>query len=204
MIHLLVVDDHPVVGEGLRAILRDEPDFSSVEVATDVKLATRIIATGQPDVVVFDMRLRGVDDGIELLRQHGDGRPAFLMLSAQTYPSTYRAALEGGAAGFISKIAPVREIVRAIRTVATGGRAFSAAALQGARSARRLPTARELQIVALIRTGATNAEIGERLVIRRKTVESELRRLFNRYAVSNRTALAHLAEREGWLLGASR
>jgi DNA-binding NarL/FixJ family response regulator len=201
VIHVLVVDHHPVIGEGLRALLGDEPEFSSVETATDTESAMQIIATGRPDVVVCEVQLKGANGGLLLLRQNGETRPAFIMFSAQTYPAAYRAALEGGAAGFISKTAPLREIVRAIRIVAAGGRAFSAAALDGARSARRRPTARELQIVDLISTGATNAEIAYRLAIRRKTVESELRRLFNRYAVPNRTALAHLAEREGWLVG---
>ena len=77
---------------------------------------------------------------------------------------------------------------------------MSGTVLNGARSAHRRPAPRELEIVALVAAGATNAEVARRLTIGLPTVEGVLRRLFNRYSVPNRTALARLADREGWLL----
>lgn len=200
MIRLLVVDEHPVVGEGIRAILSSEPDFS-VESVTDVDSADLALDARSPDVVLCEVHLQGRNSGLDLLRHWRRSRPAWIMFSAHAFPSNYFEAVEGGAAGFVSKTAPPDEIVRSIRTVARGGKAFSTSALDSARTARRRPAPRELEIVALVAAGATNAEIARRLSIGLPTVEGVLRRLFDRYSVSNRTALARLADGEGWLFG---
>ena len=202
VIRLLVVDDHPVVGEGIRAMLANEPDFS-VEIVTDVESATNALDVRTPDVVLSEIHLNGRNGGLDLLRHRVPSRSAFIMFSAFAFPSFYVEAAEGGAAGFISKTARPEEIVRSIRTVAQGGKAFSADALDGARAARRRPAPRELEIVVLVAAGATNAEIARRLAIRLPTVEAVLRRLFDRYSVPNRTALARLADRQGWLVDSS-
>jgi DNA-binding NarL/FixJ family response regulator len=82
--------------------------------------------------------------------------------------------------------------------VAAGGTAFPAAARQAASDALRVPSPRELEILALVGEGLSNAEIAARLSLRVKTVESQLRRLFDRYDVMSRTALVRLAARQGW------
>ncbi|MDQ2935519.1 MAG: response regulator transcription factor [Chloroflexota bacterium] len=203
MIRLLVVDDQPVVGEGIRAIFRNEPDVS-VETATDGLSAAGVLNAGNHDVVLAETCLQGRHGGLDLLKRRRQGFPPFVMFSAHAFPSHYLEAVEGGAAGFLSKAARPDEIVRSIRTVANGGKAFSATALEGARAARRRPARRELEIVALVAAGATNADIARRLSIGLATVEGVLRRLFDRYGVPNRTALARLAEGEGWLFGLTR
>jgi len=200
-IRLLVVDEHPVVGEGIRAILDDEAGFW-VETVTDVESATDALDARPFDVVLSEIPFQGRNAGLEHLR-HGKRTSAFIMFSAYTFPILYFEAVERGAAGFLSKTAPPEEIARSIRTVALGGKAFSAAALEGARAARRRPATRESEIVELVAAGATNAEIARRLAIGLPTVEAVLRRLFDRYSVPNRTALARLADSEGWLLGLS-
>ncbi len=200
MIRLLVVDEHPVVGEGIRAILHDEPDVS-VETATDVSSAIEALDARSPDVVLSEIHLQGDNSGLDLLRHTMQSRSAFIVFSAYAYPCFYFDAVAGGAAGFLSKSAPPDEIIRSIRAVAQGGKAISAAALDGARAARRRPARRELEIVALVAAGAGNTEIARRLSIGLPTVEGVLRRLFDRYSVPNRTALARLAEGEGWLFG---
>lgn len=202
MIRLLVVDEHPVVGEGIRAIVSGEPDFS-VETVPDVDSAGLALDARSPDVVLCEVHLHGRNGGLDLLRHWRRGRPLWIMFSAHAFPINYLEAVEGGAAGFLSKTAPPDEIVRSIRTVARGGKAFSALALDGARTARRRPAPRELEIVALVAAGATNSEIARALSIGMPTVEGVLRRLFDRYSVSNRTALARLADGEGWLFGLS-
>ena len=83
--------------------------------------------------------------------------------------------------------------------MAAGGTAFPLAARKAASDALRMPTPRELEIVALVAEGLSNAEIADRLSLRVKTVESQLRRLFDRYDVTSRTALVRLAERQGWI-----
>ena len=201
-IRLLVVDEHPVIGEGIRAILNDEPDFL-VETVTDVNAANAALDARHHDIVICEIRLQGRNAGLDLLRQRRESGSAFIVFSAHCVPSFYAEAVERGAAGFLSKTATRDQIVRSIRTVAKGGRAISAAALNGARGAHRRPAPRELEIVALVAAGATNAEVGRRLQIGLPTVEAVLRRLFDRYSVPNRTALARLADREGWLLDLS-
>ena len=197
MIRLLVVDEHPVIGEGIRAILNDQPDFW-VEAVTDVESATAALDARHHHIVICEIRLQGCSAGLDLLRQRRMDA-AFIMFSAHSSSSFFAEAVEQGAAGFLSKKASPDKIVRSIRTVARGGKAVSPAALNGARIARRKPAPRELEIVALVAVGATNAEIARRLLIALPTVEGVLRRLFDRYSVPNRTALARLADGEGWL-----
>jgi DNA-binding NarL/FixJ family response regulator len=198
MIRLLVVDEHPVIGEGIRAILNDQPDFL-VETVTDVDSATAALDARHHDIVICEIPLQGRNAGLDLLRQRRKDGSAFIIFSAHSVPSFYAEAVEQGAAGFLPKTASPDKILRSIRTVAKGGKAISAAALNGARIARRKPAPRELEIVALVAAGATNAEIARRLSIGLPTVEGVLRRLFDRYSVPNRTVLARLADGEGWL-----
>jgi len=139
-------------------------------------------------------------DGLEILARHMPG-PAFIMLSAYTYPSYYVAAVERGAKGYLSKMASIEQILKAVRTVAAGGTAFTDDARRAVRTAPRPPTPREAQILALVAEGLGNAEIAERLLLRLKTVESQLRRMFDRYDVTSRTSLVRVAQRQGWIEG---
>jgi DNA-binding NarL/FixJ family response regulator len=199
MIRLLVVDEHLVIGEGIRAILSHEPDFW-VETTTNVHAANAALDALNHDIVISEIRLQGRNAGLDLLRDRGKDGLAFIMFSAHSIPSFYVEAVQRGAAGFLSKTVAPDKIVESIRTVTRGGKAFSAAALHGARIALRRPAPRELEIVALVAAGATNAEVACQLLIGVPTVEGVLRRLFHRYSVSNRTALARVADGEGWLL----
>ena len=100
-----------------------------------------------------------------------------------------------------SKMAGIEEILAAVRKVAAGGTAFSDTVRRAARSALRPPTPRESQILALVAEGHGNAEIAESLSLRVKTVESQLRRMFDRYDVESRTSLVRVAQRQGWIEG---
>lgn len=197
MIRVAIVEDHPAIAEGLAALIKGAPDVTVVGTARDVPSATRLIEHEVPDVVLCDIRLADAGDGLELVRRPGPG-PAFVMLSAYWYPSYHVRAVELGARGYLSKMATVDQIIGAVKTVAAGGTAFPAAARQAASDALRVPTPRELEILALVAEGLSNAEIAERLSLRVKTVESQLRRLFDRYDVPSRTALVRLAARQGW------
>jgi DNA-binding NarL/FixJ family response regulator len=200
VIRLLVVDEQPVIGAGIRAILDDQPDVS-VETVSDVTSATDVLDARPPDVVLCEIQFQGRNRGLDLLRDRAPSRTAFIMFSACAFPSFYAEAIDRGAAGFLPKTSPPDLIVRSIRSVAQGGKAFPFAVLDRARAARRRPATRELEIVVLVAAGATNVQIARRLVIGLPTVEAVLRRLFDRYSVPNRTALARLADSEGWLAG---
>jgi DNA-binding NarL/FixJ family response regulator len=200
VIRLAIIEDHPAIAEGLTALLRDELDVTVVGTARDSDAADRLIETQSPDVILCDIRLAGTVDGLEVLGHHTPG-PAFIMLSAYSYPSYYAAAVERGAKGYLSKMASIAQILTAVRAVAAGGTAFPADVRQAARTALRPPTPRESQILALVAEGHSNAEISEVLSLRVKTVESQLRRMFDRYDVTSRTSLVHVAQRQGWIEG---
>jgi DNA-binding NarL/FixJ family response regulator len=200
VIRLAIVEDHPAIAEGLAALLRGEPDLTIVGTAPDSVGADRLIEAQSPDVILCDIRLAGSVDGLEVLANHTPG-PAFIMLSAYSYPSYYAAAVEHGARGYLSKMATIEQIITAVRAVAAGGTAFPNDVRRAARAALRPPTPREAQILSLVAEGHSNAQIAELLTLRVKTVESQLRRMFDRYDVTSRTSLVHVAQRQGWIEG---
>jgi len=120
MIRLAILEDHPAIAEGLTALMKGEPDVTVVGTARDSVAAERLIQSQSPDVILCDIRLAGTVDGLEILARHTPG-PAFIMLSAYSYPSYYSAAVERGAKGFLSKMAAIDEILTAVRKVAAGG-----------------------------------------------------------------------------------
>lgn len=197
MIRVAIVEDHPAIADGLAALIKGSSDVAVVGTARDVRSASTLIERETPDVVLCDIRLTDAGDGFDLVGHHRPG-PAFIILSAYWYPSYHVRAVELGARGYLSKMATIEQIISAVKTVAAGGTAFPAAARQAASDALRVPTPRELEILGLVAEGLSNAEIAERLSLRIKTVESQLRRLFDRYDVTSRTALVRLAARQGW------
>lgn len=198
MVRIAIVEDHPAIADGLAALIRGSPEVTVVGTAGDVESASALIERELPDVVLCDIRLSNDGDGFDLVRRHRSG-PGFIILSAYWYPSYHVKAVELGARGYLSKMATIDQIVAAIGTVAAGGTAFPPAARQAASDALRAPTPREFEIIELVADGLSNADIGERLSLRVKTVESQLRRLFDRYDVASRTALVRLAARQGWI-----
>jgi DNA-binding NarL/FixJ family response regulator len=198
MIRVAIVEDHPAIADGLAALIQGLSGVKVVGTAPDVRSANKLIEHEKPDIVLCDIRLADAGDGFNLVRRHRTG-PAFIILSAYWYPSYHVRAVELGAKGYLSKMATIDEIVRAVETVAAGGTAFPVAARRAASDALRVPTPRELEILALVAEGLSNAEIGDRLSLRVKTVESQLRRLFDRYDLTSRTALVRLAARQGWI-----
>ncbi|HEY8437296.1 MAG TPA: response regulator transcription factor [Candidatus Limnocylindrales bacterium] len=201
MIRFVVVDDHPAIAAALSAAVGDRGDVELVAVARSAADAADVIAATRPDVVVCDLWLDGQPAGLDVLATlvATPRGPRVLILSGFDQPSFLRAAFEGGAAGYLSKAAPVPDIVDAIVAVAAGETRFPDVTLRALREAPRRPSPRELAAIRLLARGASNDEIAVGLGISIKTVESHLRRLFGRYGVLSRTELAMLAVREGWL-----
>lgn len=192
MIRVAVVDDHPLVREGTAAIVDRADDMEIAGVAGSLD-ELRPILDGSVDVLLLDLRL-GQESGFELLREASGVLPAVVCLTSYDYPQYADAAMRLGAAGFVVKTAPTAELLDAVRRAAAGGMAF------GVRPGRGVVLSdRERQVVGLIVAGASNDEIGARLGISARTVESHLRRLFDRTDVASRTELAARALREGWL-----
>lgn len=198
MIRVLLVDDHPLVIDGLRRTLEQQPDMTVIDAVADLAAAEAVLAAKQVDVAIVDIRLPD-GSGLELLRE-GAAAPAFVMLSSFDTPQYQHAALRLGAAGYLLKTAPSDEIVTAVRRVATGGFAFAQRVSRTVAPGHwKQPTGREIDIVRGVMDGRSNDEIGADLGLSRKTVEAYLSRLFHRYGVTTRTELALRAERERWL-----
>ena len=193
MIRVAVVDDHPLVREGTAAIVARAEDMEIAGVAGSLE-ELRPMLDGSVDVLLLDLRL-GQDSGFDLLRTQADApMPAVVVLTSYDYPQYADAALRLGAAGFVVKTAPTAELLDAIRRAAGGGLAFGVRPGNGVAL-----SGREREVVRLVVDGASNDEIGARLGISSRTVESHLRRLFERLRVASRTELAARALREGWL-----
>ena len=200
-IRVLLVDDHPAILDAVGAGVRDAPDLALAGTARTLAEARAALEAGRGslDVVVSDVQLAGEAEGLRLLEGMPPDGPVVLLLSSFDQPPLIRTAFERGAAGYLIKTSEVAEILDAVRTVAAGGTAFSAAMLRAIRSAPRRPSDREIEVLGLLCGGASNDEIGVRLGVTEKTVESHLRRLFDRYGVLSRTELAVLALHEGWV-----
>jgi DNA-binding NarL/FixJ family response regulator len=152
-----------------------------------------ILRDGAVEVLLLDLRL-GEESGFDLLRGSEKPMPAVVVVTSYDYPQYADAALRLGAAGFVVKTAPTAELLDAIRRAAAGGLAF------GVRPGGGISlSAREREVLRLVVDGASNDEIGGRLGISSRTVESHLRRLFERLGIASRTELAARALREGWL-----
>jgi DNA-binding NarL/FixJ family response regulator len=187
-----VVDDHPLVREGTAALIDRQEDMAIAGVAGSLQELRPILDAGSTDVLLLDLRL-GQESGFELLRS--DARmPAVVVVTSYDYPQYADAALRLGAAGFVVKTAPTAELLDAIRRAAGGGLAFGVRPGGGV-----VLSGREREVLQLVVDGASNDEIGSRLGISSRTVESHLRRLFERHGVASRTELAARALREGWL-----
>jgi DNA-binding NarL/FixJ family response regulator len=197
VIRVAVVDDHPLVREGTAALIDRQDDMEIAGVASSLDELQTILGNTEVHVLLLDLRL-GDESGFDLLRHESAGRmPAVVVVTSYDYPQYADAALRLGAAGFVVKTAPTAELLDAIRGAASGGLHFGVRPGNGVALSER-----EREVLRRVVEGASNDEIGARLGISSRTVESHLRRLFERHEVASRTELAARAIREGWLEGA--
>jgi len=194
-----VVDDHPTILAAIAAAVDAADDL--VLSGTGRTLNDAIALLPRSDVLLCDVQLEGPADGIRVLEAPRDTAvsSAVLLLSGHGHASIVRAAIERGAAGYLDKGAEVATILDAVRTVAAGGTVFRAADLAASRAVPRPPSERELQVIAGVVRGHTNAEIAGGLGLSEKTVETHLHRLFDRYGLLSRTELAVFAVDERWV-----
>src|SRR5918997_2064550 len=192
-VRVLLADDHPIVREGIRALLNAQPGIRVVAEASDGESAVRRARECSPDVAVLDLSmpiLSGVEAAERMRRESPDTR--VLVLTVHEDGSYAERVLEAGAMGYVVKRAAADDLVNAVRTVASGGMyldpALAPTVLGRLGSARRRPTMgdapegadgadaplseREVQVTRLVARGFTNKEIGTRLGIRTKTVET--------------------------------
>jgi len=195
---LLIVDDHRAIAEGLRALIDGAPDILVVGTAYDAPSARALISQLAPDVVLCDLRLENPEEGLDLLSAHVSDT-AFIMLSAHTNPDYVVTAVVRGARGYLSKMASLSQIVDAVRVVASGGESFGDEAREAVGRSLPRPTPQEYGTLRLLAQGRSYAEIACSRSSSVRTVESQIRRMFFRYAVTNRVALVWLAQQQGWI-----
>jgi DNA-binding NarL/FixJ family response regulator len=191
-VRLVLADDHPLVLDGLRAVVSAERDLHVVATATDGERALEAVRRFDPDVAVLDLQMPHMDGLACLARVRAEvpGTRVLLLTAFADAPSL-RAAIEGGADGYALKTDPPDATVRAIRGVAAGHLVFPAAArrwLGGPRAADPAAlTEREETVLRLLSEGRTNAQIAAAVFLSENTVKFHLRNLFAKLGVSNRT-----------------
>jgi DNA-binding NarL/FixJ family response regulator len=219
MIRVALVEDHAVVRRGLRALIDASEDMQVVAEAASGVEGLAVVAETQPDVVLVDVRLPAMD-GITatelMLRSDAEPRPRVVVLTAFGDEATVFGALRAGASAFLLKDSPPEAVLGAIRTVMNGDalvgpevtrmvieRALAAPAPPDAPTpaapAARLAdlTPREVEVLALVGAGLSNAEISERLVISAATTKTHIRHLLAKTGARDRAQLVILAYESG-------
>jgi DNA-binding NarL/FixJ family response regulator len=203
MIKILLVDDHPVVREGLRGMLAAEEDLTVVAEAGGAAEAVAAVRAHEPDVVLMDLRMPG-GDGVEATTRVLAQRPATRVVVLTTYETDadILRAVEAGAAGYLLKDASRAELAQAIRAAARGETVLAPSVAAKLVSRMRSPvelSRREIEVLRLVALGRTNAEIGRELLISEATVKTHLLRTFGKLEVSDRTAAVTVALERGIL-----
>lgn len=204
MIRVLVVDDHPVVRQGLMAILRFKPDIDLVGEAADGVEAVELILARRPDVVLLDLRLPRLS-GIEVMR-HVRAEAAqvrFLVLTTYDTDAYIAPALAAGAHGYLLKDATPDELVHAIHALAQGGAALEAgvAARLLERVADRTSgdelSARELDVLHLLVRGESNKAIATQLTLSENTVRTHISHILQKLDAQSRGEAVAIALKHG-------
>lgn len=204
-IRLLLVDDHPVVREGLRGMLSGQPDFVVVGEADDGNEGVALAAQLQPDVVLMDLRMPGLD-GVGAIRQIVERKIPTHVLVLTTYDSDADIvrAIEAGATGYLLKDAPRQDLFRAVRAAAAGESALAPAVASRLLGRMRAPaeeqlSEREVEVLQLVAKGNSNRLVGRALHISEATVKTHLVHIFGKLNVSDRTSAVTVALERGIL-----
>lgn len=205
MIRILIVDDHPVVREGLAGMLAGQPDFDVVGMAADGATAVQLENSLQPDVTLMDLRMPGVD-GVGAIQGIKKQRPSANILVLTTYDSDADIvrAIEAGATGYLLKDTPREELFRAIRAASQGESVLAPTVAARLMTRMRAPaqenlSAREIEVLQLVSRGHSNREIGKALHISTATVKTHLIHIFGKLGVDDRTAAVTVALEKGIL-----
>ena len=209
---LMIVDDHEVVRMGLRAALEVEPDFIVVAEAANGKDAIEKARAHQPDIVLMDVRMDGMD-GITACREIRNelASTKVLMLTSFAEEETVVAAVLAGAAGYVLKNVARARLLEALRSVARGESLLDSKVTKGVLEklvGMRRPaddgddlTAREREVLILIAEGATNKEIAGKLVVSENTARNHVSHILSKLGFNRRSEAAAYAAKKGLTSG---
>ncbi|GIL29264.1 response regulator [Actinocatenispora comari] len=205
MIRVLLVDDHPVVRDGLRGMLADADDIEVVGEAGDGAEAVDVAAVRSPDVVLMDLRMPRVDGVAAIRRLAARGLPArVLVLTTYDTDQDVVPAIEAGATGYLLKDTPRDQLCQAIRAAARGEAVLSPSVAGRLMGRMREPATeplsnRELEVLGLIAQGCTNRDAAGRLFISEATVKTHLLHIYAKLGVNDRAAAVATAFSRGLL-----
>jgi NarL family two-component system response regulator LiaR len=205
MIRILLVDDHPIVREGLRALLETQNDFDVVAECANGEEALRLTATLRPDMLLLDLEMP-VLDGVETIRRlrQSSHAPRIIVFTAFDNDERIIHAIQNGANGYLLKEAPRDEIFKAIRVTMEGGSLLQPIIaskllrhVELQRGANHIPaeelTERELEVLRLLAQGMPNKEIASHLVISERTAKFHVSSIMGKLGATNRTEAVALA-----------
>jgi DNA-binding NarL/FixJ family response regulator len=203
-VRVLVVDDHPVVREGLRAVLAAEPDLLVVGDCGRGDDAVRLAGDLRPDVVLMDLRLPGLDGVEATVRIVAASTASVLVLTTYDSDGDIVRALAAGATGYLLKDMPRDELVSGVRAAARGETVLAPPVAARLVTRVRGPSAppltpREIEVLRCIARGLSNPDTGRQLYISEATVKSHVTRIFEKLGVSDRTAAVTVAIARGIL-----
>ncbi len=207
-IKVLVVDDHTIVRYGLRCLIEEQEDFTIVGEASNGLEAVECARELQPDIILMDLRMPELD-GLEAMRRIRDQNPGPKIIVLTTYESDdyIFEAIDAGAKGYLLKDAPREELFRALRAVHRGESHIDSnvttrvlnrlAQLSHQAAGNDLPSERELEVLRLMATGATNKEIAATLVISAGTARTHVAHLLKKLDSRDRTQAVTKAMQRG-------
>lgn len=199
-IRILSVDDHPLIHEGIAALINSQPDMVVAAEATTGKRALAKFREAQPDLVLMDLGLpdmSGIEAMVSILKENAHAR--VIILSMSTGDVEIQQALKAGAFAYLSKNMPPQELVDVIRKVHKGKKHIPAEI--ATRLAEHLGeeslTDREVEVLQLVCDGSRNREIAERLFISEDTVKVHVSRIMDKLGAKDRTQAVAIAVRRG-------
>ena len=203
MIRILVVDDHPVVRDGLALVLGTQPDFEVVGEASDGAQAVAKACELQPDVILLDLEMPGVD-GLSELHQFRQKAPDVRVIVFTAFDTDERIikAVQAGAKGYLLKGAPRAELFEAVRVVAAGGSLLQPVVASKLMRHMSEPAAdalteREMDVLRLMAKGMPNKEIAAVLVVTERTVKFHISAILSKLGAGNRTEAVRVAVQRG-------
>ena len=204
-IRLLIVDDHPIMRDGLRGVFSGDPDFEVVGEAGDGAEAVQLAQHVDADVILMDLRMPTMSGVEAITRLRQLGHPArVLVLTTYDTDRDVLPAVQAGATGYLLKDAPRDELIRAVRAAHAGQSVLSPAVagalidLAGNRRPDAL-SAREIEVLRLVANGATNQAAARQLLISETTIKTHLLHIYTKLGVRDRASAVATAYKRGLL-----